>query len=83
MQLQGERVVVKPVELSDAEALLKLEKENREFFQRFTGKRDEHFFPRRDRSSGSGRRWSIARRIKAICMLSYCGTPGRSSVKSC
>lgn len=44
MQLQGERVVVKPVELSDAEALLKLEKENREFFQRFTGKRDEHFF---------------------------------------
>lgn len=68
MQLQGERVVVKPVELSDAEALLKLEKENRDFFQRFTGKRDEHFLPRRDRSNGSGRRWTMGERIKATCM---------------
>lgn len=46
MLLQGKQIYVKPVEESDADALLKLEVENRDFFQRFTGLREEAFYTR-------------------------------------
>lgn len=46
MLLQGKQIYVKPVEEPDADALLKLEVENRDFFQRFTGLREEDFYTR-------------------------------------
>jgi [ribosomal protein S5]-alanine N-acetyltransferase len=46
MLLQGKQIYVKPVEESDADALLKLEVDNRDFFQRFTGLREEAFYTR-------------------------------------
>lgn len=44
MELQGEKVVVRPVDESDASGLLALEVKNRDFFQGFTGLRDESFY---------------------------------------
>ncbi|MFD3450405.1 GNAT family N-acetyltransferase [Microbacteriaceae bacterium 4G12] len=44
MQLQGENIYVKIVEEADVDSLLKLEVKNRDFFQRFTGLRDESFY---------------------------------------
>ncbi|OIB00707.1 acetyltransferase [Paenibacillus sp. LC231] len=44
MFMQGKQIYVKSVEESDVDALLKLEKDNRDFFQRFTGLREESFY---------------------------------------
>lgn len=44
MLLEGERIVVKEVEESDAESLLELEVQNRDFFQQFTGLREKSFY---------------------------------------
>lgn len=44
MFMQGKQIYVKSVEESDAEALWKLEVDNRDFFQRFTGLRDDEFY---------------------------------------
>ncbi len=44
MKLKGENIYVKLVEESDVEALMKLEVDNKDFFQMFTGKRDESFY---------------------------------------
>ncbi|MHA2857977.1 GNAT family N-acetyltransferase [Paenibacillus lautus] len=44
MFMQGRQIYVKSVEESDAEALWKLEVDNRDFFQRFTGLRDDEFY---------------------------------------
>ncbi|WP_028595278.1 GNAT family N-acetyltransferase [Paenibacillus assamensis] len=43
-RLNGENIYVKLVEESDAENLLALERNNREFFQAFTGSREESFY---------------------------------------
>lgn len=42
--MHGENIYVRLVEAADADALLALELRNREFFQGFTGKRDEAFY---------------------------------------
>ncbi|MBU8714282.1 GNAT family N-acetyltransferase [Brevibacillus sp. HD3.3A] len=44
MHMHGDNIYVRLVTESDAQALLELEVRNREFFQLFTGKRDEHFY---------------------------------------
>lgn len=44
MQITGENIVVKLAEESDAQSLLALEVKNRDFFQQFTGRRDEAFY---------------------------------------
>lgn len=44
MRLDGENIYVKFAEECDAEAILKLEVSNRDFFQAFTGLRDESFY---------------------------------------
>lgn len=44
MQLNGEHIFVKSVEESDVESLLALEVKNKNFFQLFTGVREESFY---------------------------------------
>ncbi|CAM4272471.1 GNAT family N-acetyltransferase [Bacillus manliponensis] len=44
MKLDGENIYVKFAEECEAEAMLKLEVDNRDFFQAFTGLRDESFY---------------------------------------
>ncbi|MFG1734586.1 GNAT family N-acetyltransferase [Paenibacillus sp. 843] len=44
MFMQGKQIYVRSVEESDVEALLKLELDNRDFFQRFTGLRGDEFY---------------------------------------
>ncbi|SMF91276.1 ribosomal-protein-alanine N-acetyltransferase [Paenibacillus uliginis N3/975] len=44
MLLEGARIVVKPVEEFHVESLLKLEVQNRDFFQLFTGLREDIFY---------------------------------------
>ncbi|SEN46450.1 GNAT family N-acetyltransferase [Lihuaxuella thermophila] len=44
MKLRGQNVFLKFLELSDAEALLRLELKNRDFFQRYTALRDDDFY---------------------------------------
>lgn len=44
MFMQGKQIYVRSVEESDVEALLKLEVDNRDFFQRFTGLRGDEFY---------------------------------------
>lgn len=44
MQVNGEKIYVKPVEESDAHSLLGLEVKNKDFFQIFTGLREESFY---------------------------------------
>ncbi len=44
MQLNGENIFVKLIEKSDANSLLSLEQKNKDFFQLFTGLREESFY---------------------------------------
>lgn len=44
MKLQGNKIFVKILESTDAEALLRLELKNRDFFQKYTPFRDDHFY---------------------------------------
>ncbi|MCM3340580.1 GNAT family N-acetyltransferase [Paenibacillus sp. MER TA 81-3] len=44
MQLNAENIYVKLVEESDADSLLKIEVKNKDFFQLFTGSREESFY---------------------------------------
>jgi len=46
MLLDGQNIIVKPVKESDVDALLALEVNNRQFFQMFTGTREESFYTR-------------------------------------
>ncbi|MFD0589040.1 GNAT family N-acetyltransferase [Paenibacillus sp. GCM10027627] len=44
MRMDGERIAVRAVQLKDASSLLELEAANRDFFQSFTGLRDDSFY---------------------------------------